>query len=282
MLESDEPELVQVEDWARPDHASGRTTPVFLIHDGGGTTFAYHCLESLDRFVYGIPNPNFYSGSRFAGGLPEMGRLYAKRIRTTVTRSGFPARRNPDGTVDVLLGGWSLGGLISLEVAKELAGDGIVRVIGILMVDSVFPFCRPDNVNVAALDTSEENKTKNQILSTRCMAEAHRMVTAWELPAGKPAEVVLLRATGHVPTEGAGINLLDVYREDALLGWGRHDEDMLDAVLDVEGHHFDLFAFERIPATTAAMKKGLDMLDYRTRQPPTEKANNWYLVKELT
>lgn len=33
--------------------------PVFLIHDGGGTTFAYHCLDPLDRSVYGIFNPIF-------------------------------------------------------------------------------------------------------------------------------------------------------------------------------------------------------------------------------
>ncbi|PFH61727.1 hypothetical protein XA68_16448 [Ophiocordyceps unilateralis] len=262
MRNNDEPELVQAEDWACPDSSSGRTTPIFLIHDGGGTTFAYHCLEKLDRFVYGIPNPYFYCGSQFAGGLPEMGRLYGKRIRKAVARPEFPARRNPDGSVDVLLGGWSLGGFLSLEVAKELARDSVVRVVGILMVDSVFPI-RPDGYQgvVVPLDTSEENKTKNQILSARCLAEAHRMVCAWEVPTCKQPKVVLVRATGYVPTGGEGNSVVDVYREDGMLGWEHHDKDMVDAVIDVEGHHFDIFAFERIPATTEAIQRGLDMLE---------------------
>ncbi|OAQ98435.1 hypothetical protein LLEC1_02577, partial [Akanthomyces lecanii] len=54
------PELVQPENWARMKSWSGKT-PVFLFHDGGGTTFAYHCLEPLRRFVYGVRNPYFYS-----------------------------------------------------------------------------------------------------------------------------------------------------------------------------------------------------------------------------
>lgn len=50
------PETIQP---PQPSHAS---TPLLLLHDGGGTTFPYHCLPPLPRALYGIHNPRFESG----------------------------------------------------------------------------------------------------------------------------------------------------------------------------------------------------------------------------
>ncbi|EGR46308.1 uncharacterized protein TRIREDRAFT_80312 [Trichoderma reesei QM6a] len=264
------PELIQPEDWARPDKPA-LNTPVFLIHDGGGTTFAYHCLEVLGRYVYGIHNPCFYSGDVFDGGLPDMGRLYARWIRQTVLDDGFPARaRNHDGTVSVLLGGWSLGGLLSLEVARQLADDAVVRVTGILMIDSIYPGNEEDassSDEAPASTVVESGLTQNQIRSKRCMAEAVRMIRDWRLPEwpgslyDRRPRVVLLRAKEYVPTKDGRIVGLDLNREDEMLGWGDYDDDMFCDVMDVEGHHFDIFAFERIDGITRAIKKGLDRLE---------------------
>jgi hypothetical protein len=35
---------------------------------------------------------------------------------------------------------------------------------------------------------------------------------------------------------------VDVSREDRLLGWKDHDYDLMCSVLDIPGHHFNLFA----------------------------------------
>lgn len=59
-------------------------TPLVLIHDGGGTTVSYFYLESLNRNVYAIQNPNFYSGEKWEDGLTEMGRIYASLIRSEI------------------------------------------------------------------------------------------------------------------------------------------------------------------------------------------------------
>ncbi|KND92893.1 hypothetical protein TOPH_02402, partial [Tolypocladium ophioglossoides CBS 100239] len=136
-------EVVQPEDWARPDFFSGSSIPIFLIHDGGGTTFAYHYLDPLYRFVYGIRNPYFFNHNA-AGGLPEMACSYAKYIMQTVLQAKFPAKRNSDGSINILLGGWSFGGMLSLEVAKLLADDCVVHIVGILMVDTVYPHVPKD------------------------------------------------------------------------------------------------------------------------------------------
>ncbi|PTB72211.1 hypothetical protein M440DRAFT_1394893 [Trichoderma longibrachiatum ATCC 18648] len=148
------PELIQPEDWARPDRPSFNT-PVFLIHDGGGTTFAYHCLEVLGRYIR----------------------------------------------------------------------------------------------------------------SKRCMAEAVRMIREWRLPEWpgrlyhRRPRVVLLRAKEYVPTKDGRMVGLDLNREDEMLGWGDYDDEMFCDVMDVEGHHFDIFAFERIDGITRAVKKGLERLE---------------------
>ena len=62
-----------------------KSLPLFLIHDGGGTTFAYSCLGPLNRTVYGIQNPRFYSGRAWSGGIAEMAKVYANLIRSVVS-----------------------------------------------------------------------------------------------------------------------------------------------------------------------------------------------------
>jgi len=73
------PALVQTAPSSQEDAA-----PLILIHDGGGTTFSYHCLPSLKRTVYAIHNPRFYSGRVWAGGIPAMAKVYLELIRSVV------------------------------------------------------------------------------------------------------------------------------------------------------------------------------------------------------
>ncbi len=98
------------------------STPLILIHDGGGTIFSYYLLDSVERPLYGIFNPYFYSGESWKGGIPEMASYYVGLIKKVI----------PKGPV--IIGGWSLGGLVALEMAKALASDSRIEVIGIVMI----------------------------------------------------------------------------------------------------------------------------------------------------
>ena len=60
--------------------------PIFLIHDGGGTTFSYFCLGPLNRHVYGIHNPRFSSGHGWEGGMKELAAEYAELVQSVVPR----------------------------------------------------------------------------------------------------------------------------------------------------------------------------------------------------
>jgi pimeloyl-ACP methyl ester carboxylesterase len=100
--------------------------PLILMHDGGGTTFSYFMLGALGRDVYAIHNPNFFDGSIMEGGMDAMARHYIGLI----DKAGI---RGP-----VILGGWSLGGYLSLTMSRMLADDPAARiqVVGMLIVDS--------------------------------------------------------------------------------------------------------------------------------------------------
>lgn len=268
------PEFVQSESFHTLSYFSGLKAPIFLIHDGGGTTFTYHLLQAQGRFVYAISNPHFYTTEPFEGGLPEMGRIYADYIRTTVKKREFPTKRSRDGRSEILLGGWSLGGLLSLEVARQLAPDWRIKVVGIVMIDSVYypgPKTQRELSSVG-FQIDETGKTKNQILAQRSMTEARRMVASWEVPVwdGRFAEerprTILLRATERLETkEDEGPSSLDRLRDDSQLGWGHHQEDFLEDVVDIPGNHFTLAEMPYIDKTSEALKMVCDRLDQPRR-----------------
>lgn len=57
-----------------------KSTPLVLIHDGGGTTFGYFCLGSLYRDVWAVHNPHFFTAQPWEGGMDEMARHYIDLI----------------------------------------------------------------------------------------------------------------------------------------------------------------------------------------------------------
>lgn len=63
----------------------GPSLPLILIHDGSATTFAYHCIEELDRPVYGVFHPDFLDGQGCQGSIPEMAAQYLDLIRHSVS-----------------------------------------------------------------------------------------------------------------------------------------------------------------------------------------------------
>lgn len=273
--------------------AARRPAPLVLIHDGGGTTFSYHCLGPLGRSLYGIHSPYFNaplsalnsnasqspdvapdkspdgdnSDDRpWPGGLPQMARHYASLLPGTV----------PAG--EVILGGWSLGGLAALEMARALADNAEprFRVLGLMLIDSVNPprLGEGDAALVPVVPfavpftrfTREE--TKRRVRMNFEMAS--RLVSEWELPTweGRPADqgggdpacrpppAILLRAREYVPVEPGlnAVSRVDIRRGDRLLGWGRYREDFIIKVEDIPGHHFNIFAEEHLDTLTRKLK----------------------------
>ncbi len=85
--------------------------PLVLVHDGGGTTFSYHCLEPIHRPVYGIHNVHLHRGGWWEGGIPEIAGHYVGLLRRVMPRGG-----------DILLGGMCDDGLSMGGKAVMLRG----------------------------------------------------------------------------------------------------------------------------------------------------------------
>lgn len=262
------PELIQDISLPRDGRKSTPRVPIFLIHDGGGTTYAYYCLDPIGRPIYGVFNPHYHTGKKFEGGVPGMGRLYASMIKKTCAEPDFLGKRKADGRFDILIGGWSMGGLISVEIAKMLTADPDVRVIGVLMMDSICPvgLRQIEGDLDTSLDHLEAgNSTKNFALSIRAMKEALRVIRQWDPPAWTGNELrprfSMLRAMNSIPIPGKKVHVIDYDRHDRTLGWDRYNPNLFTETVDVEGNHFDMFSFDHIPEISKAVRSCCDRLE---------------------
>lgn len=103
--------------------AAGSRRPLFCVHPAGGTVFCYRELARHlpdDLPVYGLQARGIDGREPPRARLEEMGADYAAEIRSV----------QPAGPY--LLLGWSLGGLIAFETARQLAEAG--EPIGLLAV----------------------------------------------------------------------------------------------------------------------------------------------------
>ena len=105
----------------REDSGDAGHTPLFLFHAAGGSSLVYEPLvERLD------PATPVYGVERTEGALAERAAEYLPAIRERA--AGRP----------VALGGWSFGGALAVEVARQLreAGDEVALVV---LLDTVQP-----------------------------------------------------------------------------------------------------------------------------------------------
>jgi hypothetical protein len=73
---------------------SRKPAPLILLHDGGGTTFSYHCLYPIGRTLYGIQNTRLDEGGYWESGIAGMASHYISLIEGILPEGG-----------DILLGG---------------------------------------------------------------------------------------------------------------------------------------------------------------------------------
>jgi thioesterase domain-containing protein len=98
-----------------PIRPSGSEPPLFLVHPAGGDVLCFAGLArhlGPDQPVYGLQSPGLAGDEQPIGRIEEMAALYVREIR----------RVQPEGPYN--LGGWSLGGLIAFEMARQLLAAG--------------------------------------------------------------------------------------------------------------------------------------------------------------
>ncbi|HRI69217.1 MAG TPA: non-ribosomal peptide synthetase, partial [Polyangium sp.] len=90
---------------------SGKHAPLFLVHPAGGTAAGYRELADAlghEQPVYGLDAPNAYEGQTIS----------------TMAASYIRAMQSVQPSGPYYLGGWSLGGMIAFEMARQLEESG--------------------------------------------------------------------------------------------------------------------------------------------------------------
>jgi amino acid adenylation domain-containing protein len=126
--------LLQQEQW-KPSQASlvpiqpeGNRPPFFCIHGLGGTVLRFNALARFmgtDRPFYGVQAQGLEGDRAFHSSVEDMAAFYIKEIRAV----------QPEGPYNI--GGYSLGGLIAFEMARQLQSDG--QEVGVLALLDTYP-----------------------------------------------------------------------------------------------------------------------------------------------
>lgn len=110
-----------------PVTAGGGQAPLFLGHPAGGTTGVYSLLAGAlgaDRVVFGLERLDDVEGLGAEAGVSERAARYVAEIRKV----------QPAGPYRV--GGWSFGGILAFEIARQLGAENVELVA---MIDSGLP-----------------------------------------------------------------------------------------------------------------------------------------------
>jgi len=126
--------LLLQEQWT-PSQASlvaiqpeGERAPFFCIHGLGGTVLRFNALArhlGTERPFYGVQAQGLEGDRAFHTGVEEMAAFYVKEIRAL----------QPEGPY--YIGGYSLGGLIAFEMARQFQADG--QEVGLLALLDTYP-----------------------------------------------------------------------------------------------------------------------------------------------
>ena len=104
----------------------GAEHPLFFMHPAGGNILCYVQLARLlktDRPVYGLQSPGLYGEWEPHSNLEALAECYARAISLI----------QPQGPY--FLGGWSMGGVVAYEVARQLRMQGH-RIALLAMLDT--------------------------------------------------------------------------------------------------------------------------------------------------
>ncbi|AEO59633.1 polyketide synthase [Thermothelomyces thermophilus ATCC 42464] len=104
----------------RSGSGSGSGGPLYLFHDGSGTCGMYARVGPLGRDVYGVP-----SLRSDAQTLEALAADYIRQANLGAPQGG-----------PLILAGWSFGGVLAFEIARQLGG-AVVK--GVVLIDSPAP-----------------------------------------------------------------------------------------------------------------------------------------------
>jgi len=184
--------------------SAGSLPPFFCVHPAGGTAFVYHDLARWlgpEQPFYGIQAAGLTEGTSAVDSVPAMAELYVEEVRRVQPRGPY------------YLGGWSIGGMVAVEMGRLLMAAG------------------EDVAVVALIDTRLPDPERDRPFSDPMLAY---MAFARGLGLADDAALAAL---------GAEMSAVPAERKLAVLGdWiARHGGDVHPAVLERVGNSVEVF-----------------------------------------
>jgi thioesterase domain-containing protein len=228
--------------------ADGTRAPLFVVHAAGGTVAGYHALAARleDRPVFGLQSAGLEGECEPETSLGEMAARYLARVRE-VRRAG-----------PIHLAGWSLGGVIAFEMARQLAAAG--GELGTLaLLDTTAPgrsrWGDPRRLEAAALpsELSAELCAEDRERLLRVLRANLRAAYGARPPLGR-VPILLFRASAEA---GGGVG----EDEDETLGWSSLTTERVVARF-VPGTHDSLLEPPHVGVLAEELERRID-------EPPT-------------
>jgi thioesterase domain-containing protein/aryl carrier-like protein len=127
-----------------PINPAGNRPPLFMVHQGTGSTFGYENLPrylGADQPLYGFRESGWEEGDTRPQSLEQMAQDYVRELR----------HLQPHGPYH--MGGFCFGGIVAYEMARQLRQSG-EEVASLYLIDAIAP-------NVSFHDQSIERRRSN-------------------------------------------------------------------------------------------------------------------------
>jgi aspartate racemase len=235
---------------ARPPSAlvaiqpGGHRAPFFCVHPAGGSVLCYAELArglGAGQPFYGLQARGIDDGQPPQARIEDMAAGYVAAIRAA----------QPDGPY--LLGGWSLGGVVAFEMARQLTAQGHAVAL-LALFDSLAPAAGTgDNpaqmarlLEEALTGQAGPSESGGEQLEPRLreLYKAHLEALRHYEPGAYSGRVLLLRARD----EQAGA-------DDPLLGWGALAQ--VEAV-DLPGDHYTILSAPHVERLATALRDRIE------------------------
>lgn len=259
-----------------PFSTDGEGPPLLFVHDVTGTVEVYYRVVELlhpDRPCYGILAPTYTAAADAGLTIEAMASSYLKASRDLLTADG-----------NAVLAGFSLGGMIAYEMARQHAESG-GRELPVLMVDitvhaprSRLQLTRDMLLNLPAWLLHDGLKASPWALLQRGLRRVHKAFApdaplptsgVWAELLGRPVahpettQVMLAALQKYVPPPFCGPVVLLRGKDrhlfntrDPALGWSAYAQNLRTDALP--GSHDTWILDAKLPASVEVMRRNLD------------------------
>ncbi|KAF4562547.1 hypothetical protein EYR36_003941 [Pleurotus pulmonarius] len=235
-----------------------RRPPLYLVHDGSGIVTHYSRIGNIDRGLWGMFNPLFFENKHWDGVVP-MAQAYSKHILST-----------SPGDAPILIGGWSFGGVLAYEIARQINARHPSKVLGILLIDSPGPISHvplSDSLidSVVGLEAAKSKSTLARLVKRQFQTNSRMLGRYDPLASNAPCPpIVLLRSSeGFNPPGVVDVPIWLADRRNTELateGWKTLSKGPIK-VIDIPGNHFEPFHPKNISEVSRCIGVGCEYLE---------------------